>query len=876
MTQQAQARLGRLRRLAARQLAVLLCALALGCGVSLWRSEQYLPTIGGNVSSILVDDAALFMVLANGDSTCLVRTDWEGRLLNYAQAGFGQTLQYLEAAGDTIYAILSGEISGKACQTLAAFSLNRTAMKGKTLTRLTGLGGAPDDVVWRELYLPPKGTQAPVFRLVGVDSRNQGWLLSWDADTGHACAQRILEGEELLYVKYVEEGRYVWIDRERRAGQWVNGVWQRDILSGLAETPLHISACGARCFLSDSVGGNIYEVMPDGAAVLYRDGADEIGSTGLPYRRLEIYTTWQDSSQVRVVGLCAEGAGRVIAGEGWYIRALDLGGARVGMILRRAIPATALFWFVIAVLTAAARCAAGSPRLAARLAVCEVLTAVLLLGSLTAVQYYFFIQTIVEDAQQKLSLVGGTLVMALDAGEPLEDGALALAVERTQAQASFAAADCTVAVALDSPDGPVVGYDGEIPAGYLLEDVKPRAYLTLVSDILRRGGSTQTLLSHGLGADYIYVQQFTWGGRTGCVTVSRPLSAMLAESGSFLRRLIPVLAACPPLFLALILITRQLLRPLDEIRRAMEEFYLCGGGNQMVLAGMPRTELYEVGRVFNQLSLQTRTQFNELQTINDAYVRLTPGCLLEMLGSPNAAQLSAGDRAAVAGGMLLLVPKHFLPGPEGVDRLARIAADRVAAHGGMLVDYDESLHALTALFPAVRAADSCARDCLDSFEEAGQAVMSAVLEQTVELGVFGGQRLLYPLAVAEGMERRLKALGRLLEFGGVLVRAGGAPGPELRLLGWDGKMEFHEDPALRPADWQVGWRRASDLWRQSIDCFRQERFAQAARGFAGVLRLMPEDMAARWYLFRCKTLEEAGGPNPDTGLLFDWGAESRG
>ena len=157
MRQGTRDRLGRLRRLAGRQLAVLLGALALGVGFSLWRSEHYLPTINGNVSSILVDDGALFMVLANGDSTCLVRTDWAGRLLNYAQAGFGQAFQYLEAEGDTVYAILSQEVSGKTSQTLAALSLDRAAMKPKTLTRLTGLGSAPADVVWRELYLPPEG-----------------------------------------------------------------------------------------------------------------------------------------------------------------------------------------------------------------------------------------------------------------------------------------------------------------------------------------------------------------------------------------------------------------------------------------------------------------------------------------------------------------------------------------------------------------------------------------------------------------------------------------------------------------------------------------------------------------------------------------------
>lgn len=875
MRRQAKVWLGRLRRLAAGQLIILLCALALGCAVSAGRSEGYLPSINGNIYSILAADDALFMVLANGNNNCLVRTDWEGKLLNYAETGSGWAFQYVEAAGGRVYAILTQGEAGALRQTLVSLSLDSTAMKQESLAELTGLAGAPEDVVWRELYLPPEGGETPVFRLSGVDGQGQGWLLGWDADTGRASAQKILEGEELLYVKYVEEGRYVWVNRQRQAGQYIGGVWQRDILSGLARTPLHISTCGTRCFLSDSVEGDIYEILPDGSASLYRDGGDLIGSTGFPYRRLEIYTTWQDGDGVvRVVGLCSDGTGSTVAGERWDIRALELGTVRLGMVLRHALPWTALFWALLAVLAKAVGSAVRSPRLAVRLAVCEVLAAVLLLGSLTAVQYYFYMETIVEAAQQKLSLVGGTLLMALDAGEAPGDGALAQAVERTGAQVASAMGGreeaYSVSVAWAGEDGPVVGYDGTFPAGYLVEDVKSRAYLDLVSRVLRQGGNTRALLDNDAGSDYVYAQQFTWGSQTGCVTVSQPLTALLADSGSFLGRMAPILAACPGVFLALVLITRRLLRPLDEIRRAMEEFYLYGGGNQMVLGGMPRTELYEVGRMFNQLSLQTRTQFNELQTINDSYVRLAPACLLEMLGRESVTQLSAGDRAAVDGAVLLLVPRNFLPGPEGVERLARESADRIAGRGGMLVDFDEGLHALAALFPDAGAAGACARDCLDGFEGSGQEVMAAVLEGTVELGVFGGQRLLYPLAVAAGMDRRIGALERLRDFGAPLVRAGKDVPTGLRLLGWDGAVAFCEDPSCRPADWQARWREADGLWGQAMACFRQGRFVEAARGFAGVLRAMPEDMAARWYLFRCKALEGSEPRDGDTGLLFDW------
>ena len=43
------------------------------------------------------------------------------------------------------------------------------------------------------------------------------------------------------------------------------------------------------------------------------------------------------------------------------------------------------------------------------------------------------------------------------------------------------------------------------------------------------------------------------------------------------------------------------------------------------------------------------------------------------------------------------------------------------------------------------------------------------------------------------------------------------------------------------------------------------------RLFAKVLRRIPEDKAARWYLFRCDVLRSSQARPSDTELLFDWG-----
>lgn len=861
------------RRLLIRELILIVCALALGLGYSIWRSDTYLPSIGGNIYSMLALDDSLLMVLSQGNRNSLVRISHTGALLNYMDTGQGQAFQYLESDGETVYAILSYEKDGAARQRLVSLSLKHTAMRPKTLAELTGLRGAPADVVWQEIYLPSEDESAPAVKLAGLDSQGRGYLARWDMLTGQTEVERILPGETILFLKYVSEDHYVWISQSKEAGQYISGIWQRDILSGTSDTPLHISTCGTRCFISDSVSGDIFQVLPDGNAVLSRRGTDEIGSSGFQYRQLEIYTTYLSPDDgIRIVGLCANERGSVITGEDWSVRALHPGVLRLLMIWGHGWPASVVFWIILTVFVEAIHGVLRSPRLSVRLLLCEVMIAVFLLTAVTAVQYYSFQRTIREEAYQKLRLIGGSLAAALTSEEPGES--LGSTVRRLEWQVRTAMAgqerEYAVCVVWNTENGPIIASDDAVPDGYLLEDVKSRGYFSAISQVLRSGAAALERVQTDISFDYIYAQPFFQGSRSGCVAVSQSEDSMLAGRIQFFQSLLPILAACPPLFLALAWITRRLLSPLDEIQRALEEFYTCGSGGQMCLEGMPRTELYEVGRVFNQLSVQTRIQLNELQTINDSYVRLVPDCLLGMLRKRSVTKLEAGGHTSVNGALLILIPRNFSVSWESLDRLTRLAADHIAESGGMLVDYDEGLSALVSLFPRTEGAHVCALACLERLEQYSMPVMAAVLEETVELGVFGSEKLLYPLAVSQDMRRKQGVLERILGFGAMLVQSGCAQRTGLRLLGWDGALEFYEDPVCRPSSWQSQWRSAAGLWEEALRRFRERDFSASGQLLAKVLRLMPEDMAARWYLFRCEALRGGASQAADTGLLFDW------
>lgn len=243
---------------------------------------------------------------------------------------------------------------------------------------------------------------------------------------------------------------------------------------------------------------------------------------------------------------------------------------------------------------------------------------------------------------------------------------------------------------------------------------------------------------------------------------------------------------------------------------------LCeGGGNQVVLDDMPRTELYEIGRVFNQLSMETRRQFDVLSHINGAYARLVPQRLLELLHRRDVLELSPGDCSAIDGALLLLLPAGLPRDGEALQAFAASAVWQAGPGGGLFTAYDESTGALTAVFRHAEQAVCCAQKCAAG---AGQyAALTAVIHEQVTVGVFGSEEQLLPLVFSSGLARRLAVMARLRSFGVVLVH--NRPANGLRLLGRDRDSIYYEDPSYRPADWRGQWRDAAPYWESAMEHF---------------------------------------------------------
>lgn len=869
-------RLGALRGPLQVLLGIMAVSLLVGLGYSAVRAQSYRPTLAGNVYSMLSSGDDLYMVLSSGSNNSLVRLDRSGKVGSYCVTRRNEAFRYLEVSDGTIYAILDTHSGGKTVQSLVRLSSGQASMRRSELARLDHLDGVPPDITWQELYVPEPDSP-DIIRAVGADANGQAYMLRWDLRAQKAEYEPILSGERVLHLKYVQEGQFVWIDRTGHVGQLIDGVYQRDLLAGCAQTPQHISTCGTRCFVSDSVQGDIYEIKPDGSASRYRAGGDLIGGTEFRYQDLELFTTHEDEAgMVHILGLCEGGAGSVVAGEHFSVRALSYGTLALLLLWQHGWRAAFAAFGVLLALFCAIWQIACSRRLLVRLVLSEAVLAMLLLSAMTAVQYRSFQQTLQQDAEEKLRLIGANLAETLARGDVRSESEIAQAVDALYAQLNHAAQEtggqqrAEVGVSVQTDYGPAVAYDEDAPAGYLLEDVKPRAYLELVRGVIGGGNSALTRVESDVETHYVYAQRYAQAETAGCVTVLQSEDALLAGRGSFLYRLLPVLAACPLVFAVLVLASWRLLRPLGTIRAAMEEFYATGGGNQITLLGMARTELYDVGLTFNRLSRETRTQFNALQTINGAYARFVPDCMLDFLHKTTIQQVSPGDSAEIDGALLVLTPRHAVRDAEGLSRFVSCAAGAVQAQNGIIVDYDERMGALTVLFRSAQSARLCAQACLDAFDAAECGVCAAVHADRLLFGVFGSPLLVLPLAVSQVTARLLAAVDRLNTFGAGLVISGAPEETGLRLLGWD-IGSFYEDPAYRPPAWQAEWRRARPLWEQAMACFAAHAFEDATRLFSGFLHRFPDEPAAKWYLFRCETLRGTRRTQQaDLGLLYDW------
>lgn len=324
--------------------------------------------------------------------------------------------------------------------------------------------------------------------------------------------------------------------------------------------------------------------------------------------------------------------------------------------------------------------------------------------------------------------------------------------------------------------------------------------------------------------------------------------------------LLPPAGAVLGFCLAVFGVTRRSLAPLQKLKSALQEACDLGPGPQVDLEGADKTEFYELGQMFNQFSSNSHVQLNKLQGEGETCRQLVTGPLLGLMNRQSRAGLEPGLTEPLKGSLLVLMPGGADPEADWLNRMM----ETITGFRGAAVGYDLSRRTLIAAFEQEREAVDCARACV------GVPGAAAVLHQDGKFGFFGGRQSLYPVALIPGIGRRLAALALLRQFGARLLFTGGQGGG-LRLLGWDDGQPFYEDTTLRPAHWQADWQKAAPLWTEALALYRARAFGPAMDRLAEILHILPEEEAARWYLFRCHVLCRRPEEERDLDLLWEGG-----
>lgn len=857
-----------------RLVVLLVLASLIGAAFCVAKQDTFLPSLNGKGYKIQVSGGEAYCTIGRKTDNLLMRLSPQGELLSYYRSKPFTYVEEFRVYGDVIYGILTNEenYNSEFSQSIVRFSTDRKIMKPEVIVRCDPSQGTH----WKSIAVDSEET----IKLAGfadgkictAEYRNGIFENSLGPYLGNQPAANIDR------VLRLEDGDLAWIDMSaKKMNTFRMGEFRMDDAAPVVKIPNRMSYCDGELFVSDSTDGSIYRVpMPtdpeffhSGKAVLKDDGSGERLSLasfsvyGMPDHNLYMAGLWSDGKESRVIT------------DAWEIREITSGQHVPLLYWQHFWPAVLAAFVILLILSVIVEQIFSGRRIAVRLLLCEIVAALLLLIVVTVAQYRFNVDIIEKEPQQQMKLMAGSVAMELEAEQPMTNEELQMKTLSVWdgLQATFPEErqnEYRIQIVWKTGEEYTVGYDPHRPTGFRVVDMKDESYAALIASAIAEKSDGIFAVNKTEDGNVCHcLRYFTQGDREGCVVVSLVFNPRIQALEHVSGLVLLTVAICPLVFLVLVLITLRLLAPLDRIQKAMEQFHSCGGGNQIDLRGISRTELYDISRVFNKLSRDTKVQMNELHQVNRAYSRMVPEHMLRHLGIRSVNALKPGRTVERQTNVLIAAAADPDAGTMTAETISGIV-DAVGVRGGFVVDYNEHLNALTALFPTGNDAMACGHDLV----EQDLPVLPTVLEEPVSFGVFGGDHLLYPAALTFHMTRRMAAIARIREFGARMIRCGTAR-TGLRLMGWDGEMEFYEEVEWHSPDWKIVWREAEPHWQYAMDLYRRGSYVFAARMFAKVLQLMPEDTAAKWYLYQCEKLRNMPQDAQHSDLLWDWEEGSR-
>ncbi|MBQ6886983.1 MAG: HAMP domain-containing protein [Lachnospiraceae bacterium] len=320
----------------------------------------------------------------------------------------------------------------------------------------------------------------------------------------------------------------------------------------------------------------------------------------------------------------------------------------------------------------------------------------------------------------------------------------------------------------------------------------------------------------------------------------------------------------------------QILQPLSEIREGMEKF--TNGNRDIRIEPETRDELAGICQAFNKMADDIDLQIMNLQNLSDTYYRFMPLSIIGILGRDNLDNLNLGSKIQGSYAVLSVQIRNreennsFQMREEEINRFFNLINTQAVKQNAIpIVDSANLSSMLLICKEGVASAIRTALAILASVDayNAGTEdyerleLMFLLHRSDIFVGICGDEERYIPVLITPELENILQKKETFRQVGSRLLVTGQTfrelekeSDFENRYIGTlgieDNKGGFYEFYDDRETG-EVHLLKVTDSnFRKAMKLYEQGYLYEAKNLFAMVLQDNPDDMVARYYIFRCE------------------------
>ena len=325
-------------------------------------------------------------------------------------------------------------------------------------------------------------------------------------------------------------------------------------------------------------------------------------------------------------------------------------------------------------------------------------------------------------------------------------------------------------------------------------------------------------------------------------------------------------------------------RDIEKLRNVM--LRVAGGSEDIERPDVHGKDMESMWNSINETDKTLKKMnYSKLQ-IFEAYYRFAPKNIEKLLEKNSIMEVASGDERRLAGNMAIvgIDPAGKDTTLENRNRFLEALERRQRKQGGITVSSDARLSVLKLLFPTEKG--DTVQFAVDLIRDFPENACRNCIPATVFLfhsqfiyGVAGTETQCFPFLDTRDEFHQDEYAAWFGTMGLRIVvteeiMQSGCGDKDTRYLGYisanSGQVKLYEVLDACPNRERMAKLRTKEKFEQALQLFYQYDFYLARSTFSELLRELPDDRIAKWYLFTCeKHLNEVHGETIDCGLHYD-------